>query len=86
MISAALKGALKNVEWDEHPVFGLAIPRSCPGVPSEILNPKNTWKDRAAYDQKAADLAKAFILNFKQYSKYANNEILKAEPKVAVHV
>src|SRR5690606_1206433 len=53
MISAALTGKLSDVQFSKHPVFGVSIPESCPGVPSEILNPKNTWKDRALYDETA---------------------------------
>ena len=82
MISAALNGGLNEVEYEEHPVFGLSMPVSCPGVPSDILNPKNTWDDKQAYDLQAAGLALAFVSNFKQYSEYADNEILKSEPRI----
>ncbi len=51
MIKSALNGGLKNVEFEEHPLFGLAIPTICPGVPSHILNPINTWQDKNAYNQ-----------------------------------
>ena len=81
MISAALNGDLDEVKYAEHLIFGLAMPLTCPDVPSEILNPRNTWTDKYAYDQKASDLARAFVSNFKQYSEFANNEILSAEPK-----
>ena len=86
MISAALRGDLDNVEFQEHPVFGLLIPLSCPDVPSEILNPRDTWTDSAAYDAKATELAKAFVENFSKYEDYANEEIMAAAPKVAVGV
>ena len=82
MISAALNGGLNEVEYEEHPVFGLSMPVSCPGVPSDILNPKNTWDDKQAYDLQAAGLALDFVSNFKQYSEYADNEILKSEPRI----
>ncbi len=68
MIKSALNGGLKNVEFEEHPLFGLAIPTICPGVPSHILNPINTWQDKNAYNQTANSLAEAFVSNFKQYS------------------
>ena len=84
MISAALRGDLKDVEYEEDLIFGLATPTICPGVPTEVLNPRNTWKDKYAYDQKAADLARAFVSNFKQYSEFANNEILNAAPKAVI--
>ncbi|WP_395625652.1 phosphoenolpyruvate carboxykinase (ATP) [Daejeonella sp.] len=68
MIKSALNGGLKDVEYEEHPLFGLAMPTSCPGVPTEILNPMNTWQDKNAYEQTANSLAEAFVSNFKQYS------------------
>ena len=84
MISAALDGELDKVEYLEHPVFGLMMPASCPNVPSEILNPRNTWTDKQAYDQKSADLAQAFVKNFNQFAEFASPEILHAAPKTAV--
>ena len=86
MISAALSGKLDDVEFLEHQVFGLMMPAVCPDVPSEVLNPRNTWADKQAYDQKAADLAHAFVKNFQQFAEYASDEILHAAPKAAVIV
>lgn len=86
MISAALNGALNQVEYQEHPVFGLMMPLSCPDVPSEVLNPRNTWADKQAYDQKSAELAQAFVKNFNQFASSASDEILHAAPKIAVTV
>lgn len=68
MIKSALNGGLKDVEYEEHPVFGLAMPTSCPGVPTEILNPINTWQDKIAYEETAISLAESFVSNFKHYS------------------
>lgn len=68
MIKSALKGDLNKVEYEEHPLFGLSMPTTCPGVPSQILNPINTWQDKEAYVQVANSLKKAFVSNFKQYS------------------
>jgi len=82
MITAALEGDLAKVNFDTHPVFGVQIPQSCPNVPDEILSPRNTWADKAAYDAKANQLAEAFVKNFKQYSEGASEEILAAAPKV----
>tara|TARA_B100000700_G_scaffold193946_1_gene213620 strand:+ start:590 stop:2200 length:1611 start_codon:yes stop_codon:yes gene_type:complete len=84
MITAALKGQLNDLEYETHSVFGLHMPTTCPNVPSEILNPRNTWKNKEAYDQKADDLAKSFNENFEQFSNYANQEILSAKPNVQV--
>ncbi len=82
MITAALSNQLNNVEYITHKVFGLNMPTSCPGVPSEILSPKNTWSDKSAYDEKANKLASAFNENFLQFSDHANDEILNAAPKI----
>lgn len=82
MITAALDGSLANENFIEHTVFGLLMPTSCKNVPSEILNPRNTWGNPHTYDQKANELANAFIDNFKQFEDIADEEILKALPKV----
>ena len=60
MVRAALAGELDHVEYENHPVFGFAVPTSCPGVPSDVLDPRNTWEDKAAYDAKAAELKAMF--------------------------
>ena len=86
MITAALNDELENVEYKTHEVFGLDMPLSCPNVPSEILSPKNTWEDKAAYDKKAYHLAEQFVKNFEQFAENANEEILAAAPKVKQHV
>ena len=81
MISAALNGDLDKVEYQNHPIFGLQMPKSCINVPNELLHPKNTWADGNLYDEKANELAKAFKHNFEQFADYANDEILEALPK-----
>jgi len=68
MVSAALNGDLDNVEYVRDPFFNLMVPQSCPNVPTNVLNPKETWADKAAYDKTAANLAERFINNFKQYT------------------
>ena len=80
MITAALNGALAGVEFEQHPVFGLQMPTTCPNVPSEILNPRNTWSSAADYDQKANELAQKFIKNFEQYAEGVSPEIVAAAP------
>jgi phosphoenolpyruvate carboxykinase (ATP) len=57
MIRAAMRGALDAVPYRQDPIFGLAVPLECPDVPSELLDPRHTWQDKAAYDQKAHWLA-----------------------------
>ena len=56
------------------------MPVSCENVPSEILNPKNTWEDKEAYDKKAIELAESFKRNFAKFEQQANEEILKGGP------
>jgi len=84
LITAALNGELEKVKFDTLPVFGLKFPTECANVPTEILNPRNTWADKAAYDAKANGLANSFVNNFEQYAAFANEEIIAAAPKVAV--
>jgi phosphoenolpyruvate carboxykinase (ATP) len=83
MITAALEGKLTDVDFETHPVFGLQMPTSCPNVPAEVLNPRNTWADKNAYDVKANELAEAFNKNFDKFASQASEEILAARPKVA---
>jgi phosphoenolpyruvate carboxykinase (ATP) len=82
MITAALKGDLEWVEYDAHPVFGMLMPATCPGVPKEILNPRSTWANTTAYDLKSMDLAREFVKNFEKYASGVTDEILKAAPKI----
>lgn len=82
MITAALNGKLDHVAFETLPVFDLEMPTSCEGVPAEILNPRNTWADKAAYDDKANNLASQFVKNFEQFADETSAEILAAAPKV----
>jgi phosphoenolpyruvate carboxykinase (ATP) len=86
MITAALEGQLNDVEYTNHEIFGLAMPTTCPNVPDEVLNPKNTWADKDAYDTKANNLAEQFIANFEQFASNANEEIMNAAPVVKATV
>ena len=83
MITAALNGQLSQVKFTKHSIFGVEVPGAVPGVPTEILDPRNTWADKAGYDKTAASLADKFVENFKKYAEYANEEILAGAPKVA---
>jgi phosphoenolpyruvate carboxykinase (ATP) len=80
LLNAALTGQLEKVKTVVEPVFGLAVPTECPGVPSELLIPRNTWPDKNAYDAKARDLAGQFKRNFEQNSAGASPEIARAGP------
>jgi phosphoenolpyruvate carboxykinase (ATP) len=82
MITAALGGKLDKAEYAFDPVFGFAVPQACPGVPEEILNPRNTWKDKKAYDDRASFLADLFKKNFEKYASGVGKEIANAGPKI----
>ncbi|WKN32830.1 phosphoenolpyruvate carboxykinase (ATP) [Porifericola rhodea] len=82
MITAALEGQLNEVEYEAHPVFGVLMPTQCPEVPAEILNPRNTWLDKNAYDDKANHLAAQFAKNFEKFAENANEEIREGGPVV----
>jgi phosphoenolpyruvate carboxykinase (ATP) len=67
MVRAAIEGQLNNVQFTVEPAFGFTIPKSCPGVPPEFLDARRAWKDKAAYDKAAADLAARFAKNFEKF-------------------
>ena len=80
MITAALNGTLEKAEFVTDPYFGVAVPTTCEGVPSELMIPANTWEDKAAYEAKAKELAKSFVENFKKYT-HMSPEVVAAGPK-----
>ncbi len=82
MATAALGGQLDGVEYNIHEVFGLQVPDYCPGVPAEVLNPRQTWKDKNAYDAKANELARLFKQNFRKFEGQASEPLLSAAPQV----
>jgi len=71
MVQAILGGALDGVPCAMHPVFRLSVPRACPGVPAEVLDPRSTWSDPARYDTRAAELAGRFASNFARFASAA---------------
>ena len=84
MINAVLNGDLGDYTYENyhiHSVFGVAQPRSCPGVPSELLSPRTTWNNDEAYYQTAFKLSNAFRVNFKQFEEFANEEIRRGGPQ-----
>jgi len=82
IVDAIHSGALKDVETQEDPIFGLAIPKSCPNVPSEVLVPRNTWADKKKFDETARKLAFLFKENFTKFEGAATDEIKGAGPKI----
>ncbi|MGB0981951.1 MAG: phosphoenolpyruvate carboxykinase (ATP) [Winogradskyella sp.] len=84
MINAALNGDLGDYTYEDyhiHSVFGVAQPRTCPGVPAEVLSPKTTWNDDEAYYKMAFKLSNAFRENFKQFESYASEEVRRGGPQ-----
>jgi phosphoenolpyruvate carboxykinase (ATP) len=82
MIKAALKGQLDDIQMETLPLFNFSIPVTCPDVPAEIFNPRNTWDDKDRYDQKARQLASEFNANFEKYRKGTDVEVANAGPKI----
>ena len=84
MITAVLEGKLKDYTYEDyhiHSVFGVAQPRTCPGVPSALLSPRKTWNNDDAYYKTAFKLSNAFRVNFKQFEEFANEEIRRGGPQ-----
>ena len=84
LIVAALENNLDEGGYFTHEVFGLAMPNRCAGVPDAILNPRNTWKDKEAYDRQANALAGSFLKNFEKFADYSNEEIMAGAPRMTV--
>jgi phosphoenolpyruvate carboxykinase (ATP) len=82
MIHAALSGALERVKYTSDSVFNLEVPTTCPGVPSDVLRPRSTWRDTAAYDAQARKLAHMFVENFQAYQEEVEPEVRAAGPRV----
>lgn len=80
IIAAAIKGELEKVSMHQDEYFKLWIPESCPGVPAEVLDPRKTWADQAAYEKQAKDLIARFVKNFEQFKDTVTQEIYLAGP------
>ncbi|NNK40168.1 MAG: phosphoenolpyruvate carboxykinase (ATP) [Winogradskyella sp.] len=85
MITAILNGDLDNVDFEQHPIFGLFMPKSCPNVPEELLDPINTWLQKGAYVGKAIQLAHSFHLNFEKFASEASQQIIEGGPLIDEH-
>jgi phosphoenolpyruvate carboxykinase (ATP) len=81
MIRAILNGSLAQTETTPDPIFGVNVPVSCPDVPKEVLQPRNTWEDKDAYDRQAKDLARRFNENFKKYEAGTSEAVRAVAPK-----
>ena len=82
IVDAVLKGRLADVPTEPDPIFRIHVPTACEGVPSEVLKPRNTWKDGAAYDLQARELARMFAENFEQFTDSATEAVRAAGPKI----
>ncbi|MFQ5500284.1 MAG: phosphoenolpyruvate carboxykinase [Candidatus Zixiibacteriota bacterium] len=80
LLNAALDGSLGKASYETDPIFGVEVPTSCPGVPQEVLWPRNTWDDKEAYDRQAMHLAELFEKNFAEYADQAPEEVRLAGP------
>ncbi|HLJ63346.1 MAG TPA: phosphoenolpyruvate carboxykinase (ATP), partial [Stellaceae bacterium] len=78
LIRAALAGTLKEVPVRKESYFGLFVPENCAGVPAEVLNARNTWSDKSAYDETARELTKRFAANFTKFEPYVGKEVKEA--------
>jgi phosphoenolpyruvate carboxykinase (ATP) len=83
LLRAALDGSLARVEFVRDPFFGLMVPRALNGVPSEMLNPRDTWADKAAYDRTARDLVARFEANFAAYADAVGEDVKAAAIRTA---
>jgi phosphoenolpyruvate carboxykinase (ATP) len=84
LLNAALDGSLNDAEFREDETFGFMVPAALDGVDSTILNPRDTWSDKSAYDAQAEKLAKMFVENFKVYEAHVDADVNAAGPRVRV--
>ncbi|MBF8150900.1 phosphoenolpyruvate carboxykinase (ATP) [Winogradskyella sp. F6397] len=85
MITAILEEKLDNVEFEQHPIFGLFMPKTCPNVPDDILDPMNTWENKGQYVSKSIQLAHSFHLNFEKFASEASQQIIAGGPLIDEH-
>ena len=81
MLNSALEGALDDSEYVEDPIFGLSVPSSVPGVPSDLLIPRSTWSDPDAFDRQAQKVASMFVSNFSGYADGVDEAVVKSGPR-----
>jgi phosphoenolpyruvate carboxykinase (ATP) len=83
MVDAVLKGELDDIPMRQDPFFNVAVPENIPGVPADLLQPRRTWKNKAAYDKQAKHLARMYIENFEDFEQHVSEEIKAAGPVLA---
>jgi phosphoenolpyruvate carboxykinase (ATP) len=82
MLNAALDGKMDNVEYTTDPIFGFRVPKSCPGIPENVLDPASAWPSPEAYLKRYRSLASRFIDNFKKFADQATDEVRASGPKI----
>jgi phosphoenolpyruvate carboxykinase (ATP) len=82
-VAAILNGSLDSAAMDIDPIFGIAVPRSVPGVPDALLRPRETWSDVTVYDETALLLARDLAANFEQFAEFAPEGVQGAGPASA---
>ena len=82
LLNAALEGKLNNVEFKKDPIFGFEVPKTCPNVPEDVLDPSSSWGDKKEYDRRYKDLAMRFKQNFGKFEDGTPKEVVEAGPKV----
>ena len=83
IVTRILDGSLAKASFETHPIFGLSMPTAVEGVPSDVLNPRNTWKDKKAYDSTARDLTQRFEKNFQQFESHVDGKVKQAAIRAA---
>jgi phosphoenolpyruvate carboxykinase (ATP) len=83
LLRAALDGSLAQVKFETDPFFGLAIPKAVEGIPANVLNPRDPWQDKAAYDATAKKLVSLFEKNFETFAGAVGKDVLAAAIKTA---
>jgi phosphoenolpyruvate carboxykinase (ATP) len=83
LLTAALEGTLKTAKMRVDPHFGFEVPVAVPGVDAKILDPRETWADKAAYDRQAIKLVQMFRDNFKKFEAHVGADIKDAAPRLA---
>jgi len=81
VVRGAMSGALEDVDFETDPVFGFEVPTECPGIPSEVLVPRNTWSDPGEYDAQAKELAMLFAENFEEFADEVGADVAAAGPR-----
>jgi phosphoenolpyruvate carboxykinase (ATP) len=81
VVNAAITGTMETLQFRQDPIFGFDVPVTCPGVPEQLLDPRNTWENKDKYDAQAKELARRFIKNFEKFADVS--EVVRlAGPKI----